>query len=229
VVLRSGASFATPIVTGVIALFLSLLRSNGREADPRVVRAALLASAASCRADDGASDLRCLNGVLNVSGAMTTLFPDRQASAVETLQREAAEDRPALRPSVFDDVSNAAPIQALQATTGGEVMATSETSPHSLGSDGNGVGAAAAAPPVAPVAAAESAASAVAPSVMPATPGVMWVPVSMGSMMPSGFQPFVSAVAAQGFQPAMMPAGVPPQAPVARTEASVGVTTPQAT
>ena len=229
VVLRSGTSFATPIVTGVIALFLSLLRSNGRKPDPGVVRAALLASAVSCRADDGVSDLRCLNGVLNVSGAMTTLFPDRRASAVGTPQHEATEDRPALRPSDFDDVANASPIQALQATTGGQVMATNETSPHSLGSDGTGVGAPAGAPPVAPVAAAESAASAVAPSVMPATPGVMWVPVSMGSVMPSGFQQFVSALAAPGFQPAVMPAGAPPQAPVARTEASVGVTTPQAT
>ena len=74
VALRSGTSFATPIVTGVSALLLSLLRQRGEDADPRAIRAALLASAAPCSQHAQTSGVRCLAGRLDVSAAVANLL-----------------------------------------------------------------------------------------------------------------------------------------------------------
>jgi len=73
VALRSGTSFATPIVSAVVALLLSRLRQSGRHADPYAVCAALLASASPCLAD-GTGDDRCLAGQLDIARAVATLF-----------------------------------------------------------------------------------------------------------------------------------------------------------
>ena len=67
----SGTSFATPIVSGVAALLLSLQRQRGDPPDPHRVRAAILASALPCEA---AADNRCLAGQLNIPGAYQHLF-----------------------------------------------------------------------------------------------------------------------------------------------------------
>ena len=75
IALRSGTSFATPIVTGVAALLLSCLRQTGRDADPQTVRAALLSSARPCESGTGAADeRRCLAGRLDIPGAVERLF-----------------------------------------------------------------------------------------------------------------------------------------------------------
>jgi cyanobactin maturation PatA/PatG family protease len=69
---RTGTSYATPIVSGVVALFLSLLRQRGLSAAPQAVRAALLAGAVPC-ADDSSSP-RCLTGRLDIEGAAKVLL-----------------------------------------------------------------------------------------------------------------------------------------------------------
>ncbi|MEM9009214.1 MAG: PatA/PatG family cyanobactin maturation protease, partial [Cyanobacteria bacterium P01_F01_bin.86] len=72
--LRStGTSFATPIVTGVAALLLSLQLQQGRDPDPAAVRQALLDSALPC-SEFNEHTPRCLAGKLNISGVMTSLF-----------------------------------------------------------------------------------------------------------------------------------------------------------
>ncbi|WP_293123823.1 PatA/PatG family cyanobactin maturation protease [Microcoleus sp. bin38.metabat.b11b12b14.051] len=65
----SGTSFATPIVSGVVALLLSLQIQAGETPDPGKVRDAILKSALPCDADLPESDRRCLAGKLNILGA----------------------------------------------------------------------------------------------------------------------------------------------------------------
>ena len=44
----TGSSFATPMVSGIVALLLSIQRANGLEINPSAVREAILASAVPC-------------------------------------------------------------------------------------------------------------------------------------------------------------------------------------
>ena len=68
----NGTSFATPIVSGVAALLLSLQLQKGEKPDPQKVRAALLETALPCTSQKE-SDRRCLAGKLNISGATAYL------------------------------------------------------------------------------------------------------------------------------------------------------------
>jgi cyanobactin maturation PatA/PatG family protease len=69
VVRLSGTSFATPIVSGVAALLMSLQLQRGEDLDAQKVRAAILQSAFPCDATETDSDYRCLVGRLNISGS----------------------------------------------------------------------------------------------------------------------------------------------------------------
>jgi cyanobactin maturation PatA/PatG family protease len=68
----SGTSFATPIVSGVAALLLSLQLQKGEKPDAQKVRAALLETALPCL-QQSEKERRCLAGKLNVTGATTYL------------------------------------------------------------------------------------------------------------------------------------------------------------
>jgi len=65
----TGSSFATPIVSGVVALLLSTQKRNGRNLDPLAVGEAILDSARPCRSRDAPEHRRCLAGILNIPGA----------------------------------------------------------------------------------------------------------------------------------------------------------------
>jgi cyanobactin maturation PatA/PatG family protease len=67
--LKSGTSFATPIVSGLVALLLSIQLQRGEKLDPHAIRDALLQSALSCNQAKGLDSRRCLVGTLNISGA----------------------------------------------------------------------------------------------------------------------------------------------------------------
>jgi cyanobactin maturation PatA/PatG family protease len=67
--LKSGTSFATPIVSGLVALLLSIQLQRGEKPDPHAIRDALLQSALSCTQAKGLDSRRCLVGTLNISGA----------------------------------------------------------------------------------------------------------------------------------------------------------------
>lgn len=69
----SGTSFATPIVSGVAALLLSLQIQQGETPDPQKIRKILLQSALPCNDDVPEIARRCLAGKLNISGALTLL------------------------------------------------------------------------------------------------------------------------------------------------------------
>ncbi len=69
----SGTSFATPIVSGVAAVLLSLQRERGETPDPQKVRQILLQSALPCDPDLPEETRRCLTGKLNIPGAITLL------------------------------------------------------------------------------------------------------------------------------------------------------------
>jgi cyanobactin maturation PatA/PatG family protease len=81
----SGTSFATPIVSGVAALLLSLQVQQGETPDPQKVRTALIQSALPCDAADTNSD-RCLVGKLNILGALNLLTGGNMSEELATVE-----------------------------------------------------------------------------------------------------------------------------------------------
>ena len=69
----SGTSFATPIVSGIVALLLSLQLQRGESPNPFAVRDALLASADPCDHNLIPDCRRFLAGNLNISGAQALI------------------------------------------------------------------------------------------------------------------------------------------------------------
>lgn len=66
---NSGTSYATPIVSGIAALLLSLQLKQSRQSDSRAVRNAILSSALGCSEQAAPDCRRLLAGRLNVKGA----------------------------------------------------------------------------------------------------------------------------------------------------------------
>ncbi len=89
----NGTSFATPIVSGVAALLLSLQVEQGQTPDPARVRQILLQSALPCNVDLPADAQRCLAGKLNIAGAITLLKGENMS------QEEQAVTAAGLEPS----------------------------------------------------------------------------------------------------------------------------------
>src|SRR5262249_26299076 len=76
---ESGTSYATAIVTGVVALLMSLhLVRYGTRLDSRRVRDAILRTAIHCDQQPTANCLRLLGGRLNITGVKFVLFPGVQ-------------------------------------------------------------------------------------------------------------------------------------------------------
>lgn len=69
----SGTSYATPVVSGIAALLLSLQLKLGREPDPNEVRASILNSATGCDEQPIPNCQRLLAGRLNIKGAMSNI------------------------------------------------------------------------------------------------------------------------------------------------------------
>jgi cyanobactin maturation PatA/PatG family protease len=70
---KTGTSFATPIVSGIVALLLSIQLQRGEKPDPHAIRDAILQSALPCNQPKGLDSRRCLVGTLNISGAYTLI------------------------------------------------------------------------------------------------------------------------------------------------------------
>lgn len=72
---ESGTSYATPVVSGVVALLMSLhFVRYGTRLDCRQVRDAILETAIDCDKQPTADCLRLLGGRLNITGAKTIFF-----------------------------------------------------------------------------------------------------------------------------------------------------------
>jgi cyanobactin maturation PatA/PatG family protease len=81
----SGTSFATPIVSGVAALLLSLQVQRGEKPNPHQIRTALLETTIACTANDTDNTSRCLLGKLNISGALQYLTGGTVSEELETV------------------------------------------------------------------------------------------------------------------------------------------------
>lgn len=80
----NGTSFATPVVSGVAALLLSLQQDLGGSPDPQRIRQVLLQSALPCDVDIPEGAKRCLAGKLNVTGAMNLLTGGKMTNELRT-------------------------------------------------------------------------------------------------------------------------------------------------
>jgi cyanobactin maturation PatA/PatG family protease len=231
VALRSGTSFAAPIVTGIVALLLARLRKSGLDANPRAVRAALLASAIPCTSGPGAESMRCLAGRLNVPGTVAALIgaeTDAPQGVSQPRAPPAALESQRHQNQVF---SNFTPSSE---DTMGDLSSVAASAPHILGPDGRAVaGASAVTPsearpePSAPqagtppevrgAAAVETLMTSASPHpvVLPMGANTVWIPVSMSGAAGPGW----------GLAPAsaVTPPAAPPQAtvPAAMVEPAV--------
>jgi hypothetical protein len=84
---RSGTSYSTAIVSGVVGLLISRQLALGRPADALAIRDALLASATGCDDIGDTDNRRCLAGRLNISGAISYL-DDRSPTMTDETRLE---------------------------------------------------------------------------------------------------------------------------------------------
>lgn len=79
----SGTSFSAPIISGVVALLLSLQVQRGETPNPQAVREAILATALPCSFNGTEGERKCLAGVLNIPGAIEKLTGETMSETIE--------------------------------------------------------------------------------------------------------------------------------------------------
>ncbi len=73
-IVYSGTSYATPFVSGIVALLLSIQLKRGQRLDPHIIREVILNSAIGCDEQSIAECRRLLAGQLNVEGALARII-----------------------------------------------------------------------------------------------------------------------------------------------------------
>lgn len=91
VAIRSGTSFATPIVSGIVGLLLSIQLKRGNKPDPHAVRVAILKSAHPCDPQEASDCRRFMVGSLNVAGAYRLITEGRENGLGATALVQGAE------------------------------------------------------------------------------------------------------------------------------------------
>lgn len=81
---KTGTSFATPIVSGIAALLLSIQLRRGDKVDPSAVRAALLNSVHPCNLEKVSDCERLLAGSLNIASAYQLITKNQVAVSMLT-------------------------------------------------------------------------------------------------------------------------------------------------
>ncbi|MFS0519403.1 S8 family peptidase [Nostoc sp. UIC 10607] len=138
--LKSGTSFATPIISGIVALLLSVQMQRGEKPDPQAVRKALLKSALPCQPETIPEKHRCLAGRLNIPGAyalitqggQTVVFEEKLAtlpSEANPLNQNESGVFPLLSSETNDLIEQPAPHPSAVGVQAAAVATTSESSP----------------------------------------------------------------------------------------------------
>jgi len=92
-VLKTGTSFATPIVTAVAALLISQQLRRDGQTDVRAVREALLDCATGCLPGEDMDTRQILKGRLNIPGTRTRLFGPVSREPIPSIQPTARKEK----------------------------------------------------------------------------------------------------------------------------------------
>ena len=119
--LKSGTSFAAPLVSGIVALLLSIQLQRGERPDPHGIRDAILSSALPCSQQDSAINHRCLAGRLNIPGAyslitlgeMQPMSEHKQEENMMQLSEANESSQESLNPTSEANIEEIQPTKAL--------------------------------------------------------------------------------------------------------------------
>lgn len=89
---KTGTSFATPLVSGIVALLLCLQRKRGHKLDGSLARNAIIETAIGCDRSHDANCERLLAGRLNLSGAIRYLM--NAAPMMQISEQPASDQQP---------------------------------------------------------------------------------------------------------------------------------------
>lgn len=95
---KTGTSFAAPIVSGIVALLLSIQGQRGEKPNPHAIRTAILKTALPCNQANVLDSRRCLVGRLNISGIYAQITKEE----IKLLSTEKPEEN-MMQPSEADE------------------------------------------------------------------------------------------------------------------------------
>lgn len=125
--IRSGTSFATPIVSGIVALLLSIQIQKGNKPDPFAVREAILQSANPCFPSEGLDCSRYLRGRLNIGGAYNLVTKKQQAVTDSNNSVQQIQGSASIRLAESSKKPSVLGVQNAEFTTLNPEMATPST------------------------------------------------------------------------------------------------------
>lgn len=130
----SGTSFATPLVTGVAALLLSLQYQQGQDIDPKKVRAALLKTALPCDLSPNDAN-RCLVGKLNIPGVFAYIAGEIMSKELQGVTVSGCGCGRTDSPEIFSNIEEeiklvASNIETTAEVSPNQVLVTASASPE---------------------------------------------------------------------------------------------------